>query len=252
MGENNSGLVLGSKYNVKLINDNCHAIGAKLNNDPGYAARHADIVTQSYHPVKHITTGEGGAILTNNKIIDEKVTMLRSHGIVRDPKKMSLNDGSWYYEMQDLGFNYRITDFQCALGLSQLKKLKKFLKKRREIARIYDSEFSGSRFFVTPKARDNCDHAYHLYPLQINFERLRISKKEFISKMRKKNINLQVHYIPIHLQPFYKKKFGFKKGDFPVAEKFYKNEISLPIFFSLKQKQVYNVIKFIKYLCQKK
>ena len=241
---------ISKKYNVKLINDNCHAMGAKLNNDHGYAVKYADIVTQSYHPVKHITTGEGGAILTNNKIIDEKVTILRSHGIVRDPKKMNIKQGPWYYEMHDLGFNYRITDFQCALGLSQLKKLKKFIKKRREVAKIYDSEFADNKFFVIPRVRDNCEHAYHLYPLQINFEKLRISKKELINKMRKKNINLQVHYIPIHLQPFYKRKFGFKKGDFPVAEKFYENEVSLPIFFSLKQKQVYKVIKSIKSLCR--
>ena len=241
---------ISKKYNVKLINDNCHAMGAKLNNDHGYAVKYADIVTQSYHPVKHITTGEGGAILTNNKIIDEKVTILRSHGIVRDPKKMNIKQGPWYYEMHDLGFNYRITDFQCALGLSQLKKLKKFIKKRREVAKIYDSEFADNKFFVIPRVRDNCEHAYHLYPLRINFEKLRISKKELINKMRKKNINLQVHYIPIHLQPFYKRKFGFKKGDFPVAEKFYENEVSLPIFFSLKQKQVYKVIKSIKSLCR--
>ena len=142
---------ISKKYNVKLINDNCHAMGAKLNNDHGYAVKYADIVTQSYHPVKHITTGEGGAILTNNKIIDEKVTILRSHGIVRDPKKMNIKQGPWYYEMHDLGFNYRITDFQCALGLSQLKKLKKFIKKRREVAKIYDSEFADNKFFVIPR-----------------------------------------------------------------------------------------------------
>ena len=136
------------------------------------------------------------------------------------------------------------------IRISQLKKLKKIIKKRREVAKIYDSEFADNKFFVIPRVRDNCEHAYHLYPLQINFEKLRISKKELINKMRKKNINLQVHYIPIHLQPFYKRKFGFKKGDFPVAEKFYENEVSLPIFFSLKQKQVYKVIKSIKSLCR--
>ena len=129
---------ISKKYNLNLVNDNCHAIGASYKKNLKYASKYADVVTHSYHPVKNITTGEGGAVFTNSKIIDQKVRMLRSHGINKNTSNFSKRHGSWYYEMQNLGFNYRITDFQCALGLSQLKKLNKFVKKRKEIAKIYN------------------------------------------------------------------------------------------------------------------
>ena len=241
---------ISKKYNLKLVNDNCHSIGANFKNDGKYAAKYADVVTHSYHPVKNITTGEGGAILTNDKALFKKISILRSHGVTKDTKLMSKNDGPWYYEMKELGFNYRITDFQCALGLSQLKKLNKFLKKRREIAKIYDLNFANHSMFTTPKVRKNCKHAYHIYPLQIHFNKSG-QKKKLFKELYKKKINLQVHYIPIHLQPYYKKKYGFKKGDYPVAEKFYSQELSLPIFYSLKKNDINKVIKLIKGFCKK-
>tara|TARA_Y100000590_G_C15741331_1_gene1020363 strand:- start:542 stop:1708 length:1167 start_codon:yes stop_codon:yes gene_type:complete len=242
--------IISKKYKLKLVNDNCHSIGANFKNNDKYAAKYADIVTHSYHPVKNITTGEGGAILTNDKALFKKISILRSHGVTKDAKLMSKNDGPWYYEMKELGFNYRITDFQCALGLSQLKKLNKFLKKRREIAKIYDLNFANQSMFTIPKVRKNCKHAYHIYPLQIHFTKLD-QKKKLFKELYKKKINLQVHYIPIHLQPYYKKKYGFKKGDYPVAEKFYSQELSLPIFYSLKKKDINKVIKLIKGFCKK-
>ena len=241
---------ISKKYNLNLVNDNCHAIGASYKKNSKYASKYADVVTHSYHPVKNITTGEGGAVFTNSKIIDQKVRMLRSHGINKNISNFSKSHGSWYYEMQNLGFNYRITDFQCALGLSQLKKLNKFVKKRKEIAKIYNKNFDNKIFFTTPRVRKDCDHAYHLYPLQINFKK-EDQKKKFFNEMYKKKINLQVHYIPIHLQPYYKRKYGFRIKDYPVAEKFYKKEISLPIYYSLKKKDIYKVIKFIKIFCEK-
>jgi len=234
------------KYNIKLVNDNCHAIGASYQKNFCYAVKYADVVTHSYHPVKNITTGEGGSILTNNKYIDEKIKKLRSHGTVKDSRQMLLNDGPWYYEMHQLGYNYRITDLQCVLGISQLKKLEQFVKTRRKIAEIYNKEFSNQKFFKIPKVNKDSKHAYHIYPLQINFEKTKISKTKLFQNLKKKGINLQVHYIPIHLQLFYKKKFGFKVGDFPVAEKFYRQEVSLPIYFSLKTKEIYKVSKNIK------
>ncbi len=241
---------ISKKYKFKLVNDNCHAIGAQFEKSPYYAVKYADVVTHSYHPVKNITTGEGGAILTNNKIIDEKVRMLRSHGITRNKSIMSKNDGPWYYEMRELGFNYRITDFQCALGISQLNKLNKFIKKRKGIAKIYDASFYNRKIFTVPKVKKNCSHAYHIYPLQINFKNIKQKKKMF-NEFVKKNITLQVHYIPIHLQPYYKKRFGFKKGDYPIAEKFYAREVSLPIFYSLKKKDINKVIYLINNFCKK-
>ena len=240
---------IATKYRIKLINDNCHAIGATYNNDQKYAVKYADIVTHSYHPVKNITTGEGGAIFTNDKKIFDKIKVLRSHGVVREQKKFLLNHGPWYHEMHELGYNYRITDFQCALGISQLKKIRKFIKRKRDIAKIYNKSFSDDVNFLIPTTTRNCGHAYHLYPLLIRFNKIGIKKKDFFKKMKDKNINLQVHYIPIHLQPYYKKKYNFKLGDFPVSEEFYKREVSLPIYFSLKDNQILNIVKTIKKLC---
>jgi len=240
--------LISKKHNLTLINDNCHAIGASYLNNKNYAIKYADLVTHSYHPVKHFTTGEGGAVFTNNYEIHKKIILLRSHGVSREANKLNRN-GSWYYEMNELGYNYRITDFQCSLGISQVKKLDKFITKRRKIAKIYDRAFANDKRFIIPKIDETNKHSYHIYPLLINFRKLKIKKVEFFKKMLKKKISLQVHYIPIHLQPFYKKKLKYKKGDFPVSEKFYEKEVSLPIYYSLKEKNVYKVINLIKKFC---
>jgi len=228
-------------YDIKLVNDNCHALGARYNNSAEYGIMYADVLTQSYHPVKHITTGEGGAILSNDKEFIDLCKTLRTHGMTKDPKVMSRYDGPWYYEMTKLGYNYRLTDFQSALGSSQLKKLDSFIGKRRDIAKMYDKKFTYDAF-VIPKVRPISYHSYHLYPLQINFDDLTINKPAFFKKMNDHSINLQVHYIPIHLQPFYKKLLHYEKGDFPITEKFYENEVSLPIYPDLKEEDVENVI----------
>ena len=224
---------LKEKYNFQLVNDYCHAPGAEYNNDIQYAAKYADAVNLSFHPVKHITTGEGGAVLTNDETLDKKIKMFRTHGMTKDEAILEKNDGPWYYEMHDVGFNYRITDLQCALGISQLSKLDKFVARRREIAKYYDAIFSTNNSFIHPHISENVKHAYHLYPLQIKFDRLKISKKELFAKLKEQRILGQVHYIPVHLQPFYRKKFGFKPGDFPVSEKFYEQEISIPMYPTL-------------------
>ncbi len=235
---------IADRYGLKLINDNCHALGAQIDNDKGYAIKYADLVTHSYHPVKNITTGEGGSILTNNKYLDKKIKSLRSHGVDQNTKNL------WFYEMKDLGFNYRISDIQCTLGITQLKKINKFLKRRNEVAKMYNKAFSNDMRFKIPDMKKNYTHAYHLYPLQINFDILKISKKILFKKMREKKINLQVHYIPTHIQPYYKKNFNFKIGDFPIAERFYNREVSLPIYFSLKDKEIKTVIKYLKKFCK--
>ena len=236
---------IADKFEIKLINDNCHAMGAYFKNDKHYAAKYADIVTQSYHPVKHLTTGEGGALLTNNSELDEKVRCLRSHGMTKDLNQLSKIDGPWYYEMHELGFNYRITDFQCALGSSQLKKLDDFIQRRQVIALKYDEYLENIKNFVIPEFEDAVSHAYHLYPLQIDFNKLQLNKSDFFINMKKSGINLQVHYIPIHLQPFYKNNFGFKVGDYPISERFYNNEISLPIFPELSMDDISLVVNSI-------
>ena len=236
---------IADKYNFQLVNDNCHALGASYIGDKQYAVKYADVVTQSYHPVKHITTGEGGAVLTNDPEIEKKVRRLRTHGMSKAPGQLEKTNGSWYYEMREVGFNYRITDIQCALGSSQLKKLDRFVQKRNEIAKRYDESFSSNEMLNIPKIHSFVDHAYHLYPLQIDFEKLPFTKSLFFEKMKHAGINLQVHYIPVHLQPFYKKKYGYNAGDYPIAERFYDRAVSIPLYPSLTNEEVNKVVKGI-------
>ncbi len=233
---------IAKKYKIKLINDNCHALGAKYKGKKSYAARYADLVVHSYHAVKNITTGEGGAVLTNNKEIYEKIKILRSHGVVKN----KIKNKPWNYEMRFLGYNYRISDIQCSLGISQLKKLSSFVKKRNLIAKIYRKAFDKEKFFKIQQIRSDDYHGYHLFPILVDFKKARKTKLKLFKYLMKKNIQLQVHYTPIHLQPFYVRKFGYKKGDFPVAEDFFKNEISLPIFYDLDLNNVKKITSLIK------
>jgi len=236
---------IADKYDLQLVNDNCHAMGASYFGDKQYAVEYADVVTQSYHPVKHITTGEGGAVLTNNSEIDDRVRRLRNHGMTKDPNQLENNDGPWYYEMHEIGYNYRITDFQCALGSSQLEKLDRFVHERREIAKRYDESFSGIDILTIPKTDSSIDHAYHLYPLQIDFEKLSFTKPDFFQKVKQAGINLQVHYIPVHLQPFYNRNYGFTSGYCTIAENFYDRVVSIPLYPSLTDAEVKKVVKDI-------
>ena len=236
---------IADKYDLQLVNDNCHAMGALYLGDKQYAMKYADVVTQSYHPVKHITTGEGGVVLTNDPVIDEKVRCLRTHGMTNALDKLENNDGPWYYEMHEVGFNYRITDFQCALGSSQVKKLDYFVEKRREIAKKYDEAFSCINNFTIPQTNSSIDHSYHIYSLQINFNELDLTKVKLFEKMKQSGIKLQVHYIPVHMQPFYQKNYGFNTGDFSVSENFYRNEVSLPIYPDLSTDDISSVVNNI-------
>jgi UDP-4-amino-4,6-dideoxy-N-acetyl-beta-L-altrosamine transaminase len=236
---------IADRYELQVINDNCHALGAQYDGDINYAIKYADVVIQSYHPVKHITSGEGGAVFTNDRKIDERIRLLRSHGMSKQEAQLEENDGPWYYEMHELGFNYRITDIQCALGSNQLKKLHKFNQARERIAKAYDGAFEKNKLITSPAVGNHIKHAYHLYPVLIDFQRANISKTDFFNKMKHAGILLQVHYIPIHLQPYYIKKYGFKKGDFPIAENFYSKEVSLPIYPDLTEADQNHVIDSI-------
>tara|TARA_X000000950_G_C13899004_1_gene654139 strand:- start:726 stop:1871 length:1146 start_codon:yes stop_codon:yes gene_type:complete len=219
---------IASKFKITLINDNCHALGAKYFKRKDYAIQYADFVIHSYHPVKNITTGEGGAILSNSKKYDKKAKIFRNHGIIRG----NLNSNNlWEYEIKNIGYNYRITDFQCALGISQLKKLSKFVLKKQRIAKIYNESFNKFNFIKIPSISNDIEHSYHLYVILIDFKKLRISKGLFFKKMLKKGIKLQVHYIPLYRLDFFKKKFNY--SDFKNSEYFYKNAVSLPIYPSL-------------------
>lgn len=231
---------LSKKYNFVLINDACHSLGTKLNGDIKYATKYSDFVTHSYHPVKAITTGEGGAIIVKDKKIDTQIKIIRNHNIV----KKNFNK-PWYYEIHEPGQNYRITDFQCALGISQLKRLENFVSLRRNIAKIYDKHLINDERFIIPHVEKKIYHSYHLYPLQINFKKIKLTKEQLFRKFKKKGINLQVHYIPIHLQPFYKKNLRHKKKQLFNCENFYEKEVSLPIYPTLDKKHIQKTINLL-------
>lgn len=237
---------LSEKYNLSLVNDNCHALGANYLKSSDYAAKFADIVTQSFHPVKNITTGEGGAVITRSYDLFKKIQTYRSHCIIKNNK--TKNIGRWRYDVADLGFNYRINDIECALGLSQLKKINKFLFKRRKIAEIYNNHLSNFQDCITPSIKENLGikHAYHLYPFQINFKSLKISKRKFFNFFYKNKVNLQVHYVPVYKFSCFKSYKFFKSKNFPIAENFYNNEVSLPIYYGLKNKNILKIIRLLR------
>ncbi len=229
---------LKESYDIKILEDCAHSIGAVENGVKAGSCENSDCAIFSFHPVKNLTTGEGGAILTNSKEIYEKVLRLRSHGVVKRD-----DIAPWYYEMVDLGFNYRITDFQCALGLSQFDKLEKFIARRREIAKRYDEAFC-SLDILKPLYCYDGNSSYHLYVVQVDFDKLPITKIEFFKKMREKNIGLQLHYIPINKQPYYT-KLGYGAENTPVMDNYYDRAFSLPMYPALSPKEQEYVIKTV-------
>ena len=250
---------LKKKYDFKIIEDACHALGSSYKNKKIGSCFYSDISTFSFHPVKPITTGEGGMVTTNSEKIYKSLLKFRTHGIHKNKDDFFNKDmaydkigdvNQWYYEMSDLGYNYRITDFQSALGNSQLKRIDKFIQARRRIAKIYDNGFSKNKFIKVPKVNSNTSHAYHLYTLLIDFKRINKSRNEIMKKLRDMNIGTQVLYIPVHLQPYYLKKYGFKIGDFPNAENYYESCLSIPIFPDIKKREIDYVIDKINNLVQ--
>ena len=232
---------IARRHNLLIIEDAAHALGARRQGRA--VGQDADMSILSFHPVKHITTGEGGMVLTDNPELQERLRQFRSHGIVRDASRMMENHGPWYYEMQSLGYNFRLSDIQSALGISQLKKLETFVEERQRIACYYDQAFAGIKQLHTPPRPAAGDrHAYHLYPLLLSPG---IDRQEVFSYLRERKIGVQVHYIPVHLQPYYRKNYGYGPGDFPVAEDFYRREISLPIFPGLKREEQDYVIHHV-------
>lgn len=237
---------LANKHGLWIIEDACHAPGGYFTDSKGIKqkcgnGKFADLAVFSFHPVKHIATGEGGMITTNHKDLYDKLMMLRSHGITKNSQMMKENHGGWYYEMHELGFNYRLTDIQAALGLSQLKRANENLEKRKKFVKKYNDAFAKIKnvSISCPKVEKGVGHAYHLYIIQTD------KRNQLYEYLKTKGINCQIHYIPIHLQPYYK-KMGYKKGDFPVAEKYYEKCLSLPLFPSLTNKEQDYVIRSVK------
>ena len=237
---------IARKNNLIVIEDACHALGAEHKGERIGKCKHSDMTIFSFHPVKSITMGEGGAITTNNKKLYEKLLMFRNHGIMRDKKRFrsvnssSFSYGGWYYEMQELGFNYRITDFQCALGISQLKKVNKFVRRREGIAKRYSKAFKNNDFFDLPIENNDARPSWHLYPIRLK-GKYKDRKKTIFSRLRQKKLWVQVHYIPVYWHPFYQ-RLGYKSGICPQAEYFYEREMSIPLYQSMSDRDVKYVI----------
>ncbi len=231
---------LSDEYGFKIIEDASHAVGGSYLNHKIGSCKFSDITVFSFHPVKVITTAEGGVALTNNKEIDHKLNLLRSHGNTRDKKQMGNKKDAWYYEQIDLGFNYRMTDIQAALGSSQLKRLDLFIKKRHQIAQKYNQLLKNLPINL-PFQNSNQYSSFHLYVIALHNQNLR---KKLFNHLRQNKILVNVHYIPIHTQPFYQ-KLGFKKGDFPNAEDYYERTMSLPMFYDFTVEEQNYVVKIM-------
>ena len=211
---------LAGPRDIRLVADSCHALGASL--DGRRTGTLTDMTVYSFHPVKHVTTGEGGMVLTDDDALADRLRLFRNHGITTDSRERD-RAGAWYYEMTDLGYNYRMTDIQAALGTSQMTKLPMFLEKRRAIAAYYDETFSGTS--VRPLAgRDGIEHAYHLYVVRVP------DRDRTFTRLRDRGIGVQVHYIPVHLHPYYRERLGTTEGMCPAAEAAYRDILSIPIY----------------------
>jgi UDP-4-amino-4,6-dideoxy-N-acetyl-beta-L-altrosamine transaminase len=219
---------LGKQYGFRIIEDASHAIGGEYLGRKVGSCQFSDIAVFSFHPVKIITTGEGGMVLTNDPVLGESVRTLRSHGTTRDPERMDkIPDGAWYYQQIDLGYNYRMTDFQAALGASQMTRLDEFIDKRRSIAGRYRSAFRDLALDL-PTERAGCVSAWHLFVVLVDGSATRRSRKEVFDALRAAGILVNVHYVPVHLQPYYR-RLGFRAGEFPESERYYERTVTLPM-----------------------
>ena len=242
---------IASKHGLLVIEDACHALGAE------YRGRRtgciADMSVFSFHPVKHVTTGEGGIVTTDRPDFAQSLRRFRNHGISTEARERQAA-GQWHYEMVALGYNYRLTDIGCALGLSQLRKLDANLARRREIAARYSAGFRDLAGIVVPTVRKNANPAWHLYPIRLDLSRLSADRPRIFQALGAENIGVNVHYVPVHLHPYYRDRFGYKPGDFPVAEAAYEALISLPMFHGMTDQDVEDVItavaKVTTYFCR--
>jgi UDP-4-amino-4,6-dideoxy-N-acetyl-beta-L-altrosamine transaminase len=235
---------LGKEYGFSIIEDASHAIGGKYKSHPIGNCEYSDITIFSFHPVKIVTTAEGGVATTNNQALVQKMELLRSHGITREASLMTeQSHGGWYYEQVDLGFNYRMSEMQAALGVSQMTRLHDFVAKRNELAAGYD-DLLKSLPLITPMQINDSYSGRHLYVIRLKLDEISFSHKEIFDKLRKNDIGVNLHYIPVHTQPYYK-KLGFEQGQFPIAESYYRDAISIPLFHVMTNEQQNEVVKVL-------
>jgi perosamine synthetase len=234
---------IAQRHKLVLIDDACHAIGGQYQGRP--VGSLADLNTFSLHPVKHITSGEGGMITTDDPELAQRMRVFRNHGITSDHRQRA-ERGSWFYEMVDLGYNYRLTDIQCALGMSQLGKLPEWVARRQAIAQQYDQAFAAMPAVQPLQKRPNNSHAYHLYVVRIDIEQPGINRAGLFAALRAEGIGVNVHYIPVHLHPFYRQHFGTGPDLCPIAEEAYEQIVSLPIFPAMSDADVSKVLEAIE------
>lgn len=236
---------LGKKYGFKIIEDASHAIGGKYKGEAIGNCRFSDITVFSFHPVKIITTAEGGMVITNNPRLATKLELLRSHGITRNPELMTQEmEGPWYYQQVALGFNYRMTDLQAALGVSQMTRLEQYVDKRHEIAERYNILLADLPISLPWQHLDSYS-AYHLYVIRLKLDMIQVTHRQVFEALRSKDIMVNLHYIPVHTQPYYQ-KMGFKLGDYPEAEQYYREAISIPMHPTLTEQEQYFVVQSIR------
>jgi len=236
-------LALAERHGLTVIEDACHALGAEYHGRRTGSIAHMSVF--SFHPVKHLATGEGGMVTTNRADLAESLRRFRNHGISSDARQRQAS-GQLHYEMVSLGFNYRLTDIACALGLSQLKKLEANLARRREIAARYSAAFRNIAGVRVPTVRPDINPAWHLYPIRVNPPQLNTDRAHVFRALRAENIGVNVHYIPVHLHPYYRDRFGFSGGEYPVAEAAYEQLISLPMFHAMTDQDVEDVIAAVR------
>jgi len=236
---------LSREYGFKIIEDASHAIGGKYLDQPIGGCQYSDITVFSFHPVKIITTAEGGLATTNNKKLSERMQLFRSHGVTHDPGLMTKEaEGGWYYQQVELGFNYRMTELQAALGISQMQRLDEFITKRHKLQERYDLLLEDLPIIKPYQDKDGYS-ALHLYPIQVQKDKLKSTRKEIFEALRKNSIGVNIHYIPVHTQSYYE-NMGFKKGDFPNAESYYESVISIPLFYAMTFEQQDQVIAVLE------
>lgn len=239
---------LAERYGFRVIEDASHAVGARYRDEPVGNCRYSDITVFSFHPVKLVTTGEGGMAVTNDAGLAERMAALRTHGITRDPAKMSRDpDGPWYYEQTELGFNYRMTDIQAALGLSQLERLDRYVARRHELAARYDELLAGLPV-VTPVRHEDCHSAFHLYVIRLRLDRVKAGHREVFERLREAGIGVNLHYIPVFRQPYYAAQ-GLDAGDFPESEAYYAEAITLPLYPALRDSEQTQVVEALRAAC---
>lgn len=238
-------LELAQQHNLVVIEDAAHALGATYKERTIGGLSHMTIF--SFHPVKHLTTGEGGMVTTNDPDLANRLRSFRNHGIDQDSRqRQDRAEGAWFYEMRDLGYNYRLSDILCALGTSQLNRLPQNLARRREVAARYNQAFSGLPGITTPVEYPHVESAWHLYQIRLQLECFSVGRREIFDALRAENIGVNVHYIPVHLHPYYKEHFGYRGGEYPVAEQAYETILSLPMFHAMSDQDFDDVVRAVR------